>query len=309
MGTEPILVVGAGGFIGQALLAEFAARGERVVAVTRRALDTPVSGIENHVICDADAQSFAPLIARARAIIHLASASTPGSSAGKPMAELEDNLRPTLALLEALQARPQVPLLYVSSGGSLYSRAAGQASDELAAVYSRSYHGAGKIAAEHFIEAWCNQFAGTAVVLRPSNVYGPGQVERAGFGIIPAALGALLRGETLEIWGDGSVERDFLHIDDFTRLLLAAFDTNLPAGFHVFNACSGQSVQLNALFAHIERISGRSLQRHYHATRSIDVPSVHMRPDSAAQLLGWRAQIRLVDGLERTWRWFNTLPR
>ncbi|MBZ0224253.1 MAG: NAD-dependent epimerase/dehydratase family protein [Dokdonella sp.] len=309
MSAEAILVVGAGGFIGQALLAAFAARGERVVAVTRRSLHPPVPGIENRVIADADAQSFAPLIAKARAIVHLASASTPGSSAGKPMAELEDNLRPTLALLEALQARPRVPLLYVSSGGSLYSRVAGQASDELAAVYSRSYHGAGKIAAEHFIEAWCNQFAGTAVVLRPSNVYGPRQVERVGFGIVPAALGALLRGETLDVWGDGSVERDFLHIDDFTRLLLAALDTNLPAGFHVFNACSGQSVQLNALFAHIERISGRELRRHYHATRSIDVPSVHMRSDRAAHMLGWRAQIGLVEGLERTWRWFNTLPR
>ena len=306
--ADSILLIGAGGFVGQRLLDAFAQRGDSVIAVSRSAFAHGAS-VEGHVLAMREVQDYAPFLARARAVVHVASASTPGSSAGKPLQELDENLRPTVALLQALQAHPRLPLIYLSSGGTLYSRSAEGASDELAAVYSRSYHGAGKIAAEHFIEAWCNQFDGAAVVLRPSNLYGPGQDERPGFGIVPAAFGKLTRGETLRVWGDGSAERDYLYIDDFTRLVLAALDAAPKPGFRVFNACSGASIDLNGLFALIERVAGRTLHRTYDAGRKVDAPSVRMQATRAKQAFGWGAEVGLAEGLERTWRWFSTIRR
>lgn len=306
--ADPVLLIGAGGFVGQWLLDAFVRRGEPVIAVSRSDFEARCEGIESHVRTMREVDDYAPFLDRARAVIHVASASTPGSSAGKPVQELDENVRPTLALLEALQARPQLPLIYVSSGGTLYNRASDGVSDELAAVYSRSYHGAGKIAAEHFIEAWCNQFDGAAVVLRPSNLYGPGQDERPGFGIVPAAFGKVVRGEMLHVWGDGSAERDYLYIDDFTRLVLAALDAAPKPGFRVFNACSGASIDLNGLFALIERTTGRTLNRTYDAGRKVDAPSVRMQAIRAKQAFDWNAEVELVEGLERTWRWFSTIP-
>lgn len=306
--ADPVLLIGAGGFAGQWLLDAFVRRGEPVIAVSRSDFEARCEGIESHVRTMREVDDYAPFLDRARAVIHVASASTPGSSAGKPVQELDENVRPTLALLEALQARPQLPLIYVSSGGTLYNRASDGVSDELAAVYSRSYHGAGKIAAEHFIEAWCNQFDGAAVVLRPSNLYGPGQDERPGFGIVPAAFGKVVRGEMLHVWGDGSAERDYLYIDDFTRLVLAALDAAPKPGFRVFNACSGASIDLNGLFALIERTTGRTLNRTYDAGRKVDAPSVRMQAIRAKQAFDWNAEVELVEGLERTWRWFSTIP-
>lgn len=303
--ADSILLIGAGGFVGQRLLDVFAQRGDSVIAVSRNAFAHGAS-VEGHVLAMREVQDYAPFLARARAVVHVASASTPGSSAGKPLQELDENLRPTVALLQAMQAHPRLPLIYLSSGGTLYSRSAEGASDELAAVYSRSYHGAGKIAAEHFIEAWCNQFDGAAVVLRPSNLYGPGQDERPGFGIVPAAFGKLVRGETLRVWGDGSAERDYLYIDDFTRLVLAALAAAPKPGFRVFNACSGASIDLNGLFALIERVAGRTLERTHDAGRKVDAPSVRMQATRAKQAFGWGAEVALAEGLERTWRWFNT---
>lgn len=304
--TDPILLIGAGGFVGQRLLDAFACRNEPVVAASRSAFDAGSGRVESHVCAFREVQDYVPLLERARAVVHVASATTPGSSAGKPVQELDENVRPTLALLEAMQVRPQLPLIYVSSGGTLYSRVSDGASDELAAVYSRSYHGAGKIAAEHFIEAWCNQFAGSATVLRPSNLYGPGQHERPGFGIVPTAFGKIVRGETLRVWGDGTAERDYLYIDDFTDLVMAALDAPPTPGFRVFNACHGTSVNLNALFALIERVTGKTLQRSYDASRPVDAPSVRMQATRARKTFGWAAEVELADGLERTWRWFNT---
>jgi UDP-glucose 4-epimerase len=279
--ADPILLIGAGGFVGQRLLDAFVRRGEPVIAVSRTDFDPRDNRVERHVREMREVGDYAPLLARVRGVIHVASASTPGSSAGKPVQELDENVRPTVALLEALQASPGLPLIYLSSGGTLYNRSGDGASDELAAVYSRSYHGAGKIAAEHFIEAWCNQFAGRAIVFRPSNLYGPGQEERAGFGIVPTAFGTLVRNEVLHVWGNGSAERDYLYIDDFTRLVLVALDSPSQAGFRVFNACSGNSIDLNGLFALIEQVTGRTLRRAYDAGRPVDAPSVRMQATRA----------------------------
>ena len=304
--ADSVLLVGAGGFVGQRLLDVLASRGEPVIAVSRSPFPAPTGGhVQAHVRTLRQASDYAPLLERARVVVHVASASTPGSSAGKPLQELDDNLRPTLALLEALQERLELPLIYVSSGGTLSSRT-GEASGETAAVYSRSYPGAGKIAAEHFIEAWCRQFGAAAVVLRPSNLYGPGQRERPGFGIVPTAFGKLMRSETLHVWGDGSIQRDYLYIDDFTRLLWSALGASPVPGCRVFNACSGTSVDLNTLFALIEQVTGRTLHRIYDDRRPVDAPSVQLQASRAHEAFGWTANVALRDGLERTWHWFNT---
>lgn len=307
--ADPVLLIGAGGFVGQRLLDVLAHHREPVVAVSRSHFDHRGGQVQARVCAMREVSDYAPLLDRVRAVVHVASASTPGSSAGRPLQELDENVRPTLALLEALQAHPKVPLIYVSSGGTLCSRAANGMSDELAAVYSRSYHGAGKIAAEHFIEAWCNQFGTAAVVLRPSNLYGPGQNERQGFGIVPTAFGKLVRGETLHVWGDGSIQRDYLYIDDFAQLLWTTLHSPVVPGYRVFNACTGTSVDLNALFALIEQVTGRTLHRSYDEGRPVDAPSVRMQATRARETFGWAAEVELPDGLERTWHWFSTLQR
>ena len=307
--ADHILVIGAGGFAGSRLVGDLAARGERLIAVGRKAFPASGAGVETIVVAGRDPQDYLPLLRRSRVVAHLASASTPGSSAAQPLLEVDENLRPTLALLQALQEYPALPLVYVSSGGTLYDPKADADADESAMVAPRSYHGAGKIAAEYFIAAWCRQFRASAIILRPSNLYGPGQAERSGFGIVPAAFAKILRGETLHVWGDGSAERDYLYIDDFTRLCMGVIDAKPLSGARVINACSGGSISLNDLFGMIEQVTGRALQRSYEAVRAVDMPRVEMQADRARELYGWTPGIALRQGLERTWQWFNTIPR
>ncbi len=300
---ETVLVIGAGGFIGAHLVAMLATRGDRVVAVSRRPFTAP-EGVETHVVELRESTDFAPLVARCRAVVHLASASTPASTAGDPLAELDANLRTSLALLSALQSRRDVHLLYVSSGGNLY--APGQtAAIESQATLPRSYHGAGKAATEQFIAAWTAQFGARATILRPSNVYGPGQEQRHGFAIVPTAMGRLSRGEALTIWGDGSTVRDYLYIDDFIRLCLAVLDRD-GSGCEIFNASSGHSISLNALLAVIEAVGDRSLHCEYAPQRAVDIARVAIDHGAASRRFGWSPAIELPDGLKRTWTWFQS---
>jgi UDP-glucose 4-epimerase len=220
--------------------------------------------------------------------------------------ELELNLRPTLALLQALQEHAATPLVYVSSGGTLYAREDDQSADEVSAIAPRSYHGAGKASAEHFVAAWCAQFAGSATIVRPSNLYGPGQSEKAGFGVIPTAFGKLLRGETMHVWGDGSAMRDYLYIDDFVHLCLALADAPLATGMRVVNACSGTSVNLHDLFDAVESVTGEHLSRCFESSRIVDALRVNMDASLARKLYGWTPSTSLLEGLRRTWEWFRT---
>jgi UDP-glucose 4-epimerase len=303
--SNNILVLGASGFVGRHLVRALAEQGERVIAVTRHPFDFGVSTFE-HVVAELrQPEDFAPLVARSRVVVHLATSSTPGSSAGQPITELTDNIYPTLSLLQAMQARSQTNLLYVSSGGSLYASGSENGVSETDAVNPRSYHGAGKIAAEYFIRAWSSQYGGAATVLRPSNLYGPGQPEKEGFGIIPATLGKALRSETLSIWGDGTAVRDYLYIDDFIALCMKTLSLTMPGGVRVFNASSGAGVSLNELFDLIEGITGKPVPRSYDRGRAVDATRIVMDSSRAREAYGWSASTSLIEGLRQTWRWFE----
>lgn len=303
---DRILVLGAGGFIGQHLVRALARQGESVIAASRSKIDFDLSNVETVIAELREPKDFAPLIARSRAVAHLASTSTPGTSAARPLHELVDNLQPLAGLLQALQDHSGVDLLYLSSGGSLYTSTGDIAADEATRVQPRSYHGAGKIAAEYFISAWCNQYSGRATILRPSNVYGPGQFERAGFGIVPTALGKIKRNEILHIWGDGCAVRDYLYIDDLVGLTTTILTRPMSVGAHIVNACSGTGVSLNELLAAMEAVTGRPLRRSYEVGRAVDATRVVMDPTLANHEYGCLPTTPLHEGLERTWAWLNS---
>jgi UDP-glucose 4-epimerase len=303
---DHVLVVGAGGFVGRHLVQALSSRGEKVIAVSPQPVDHDAEGVESVDAKLVEPEQYARLLDRCRAVVHLASSSTPGSSAGRPVDEVQGNLLPLATLLQAMQPKPQIELLYLSSGGSLYESTSDDPATETAHIQPRSYHGAAKAAAEYFIRAWCQQYGGRATLLRPSNIYGPGQIERPGFGIVPTCFGRVVRGETLSVWGDGSAVRDFLYIDDFVSLCMTILAAPMSTGARTFNASSGIGVSLNELFRLIELVAGKPLLRSYELHRALDASHVVMAPGSARSHYGWTPVTPLAEGLRKTWDWFNT---
>ena len=300
--TERIFVLGAGGFIGRALCESLASRGRQVLAGTRQPVAFDDPRIDNVVAPFNKIGHFLSALRTSDAIVHAASHTTPSSSMAQP--QLDGNLRATLALIEALQARPGRRLVYLSSGGALYEERDGPV-DEDTPLRPRSYHGAGKVAAEQFVQAWTAQYEGIACVLRPSNVYGPGQHRRQGFGIIPASFECIRHGAPLQIWGDGGNVRDYLYIDDLVSLCIRALDAPLAPGTHVFNASSGQGLDLLELLARIEQVTKQRVERAFMPPRAIDMRRIVPDNTRARRHFGWAPQVSLDDGLAHAWQWFR----
>ncbi|MDZ4316365.1 MAG: NAD-dependent epimerase/dehydratase family protein [Azonexus sp.] len=300
--NQNILILGAGGFIGKHLVNHFVRTGATVTAAVRKPLnfDNPLVRV---IVRPFDTfEDFSDLLNDTSVAIHSASTTTPAATSSQP--QIEGNLRTLLALLEAMQDKPPAHLIFFSSGGTLYGHCDTPAkeSDEL---HPRSYHGAGKIAAEYFIRAWSEQFNGQATILRPSNIYGPGQLGTAGFGVIPAVLSAAMNSQRFTIFGDGTAERDFLYIDDFVQLVELVAKIDRGSGTNIYNAGSQTATSLNEVLLLIEKITEQNIERRWQPSRGIDISRTFLDISKARKTFAWNPIVPLQSGLSKTWQWMK----
>lgn len=303
--TDTVVVFGAEGFIGKHLVGRIRKTGRKIIAVSRHPADNIQDDIKYVTIESGNPEHITKYLKDCSAVIWLASVSTPGSSAGKPLEELHGNLQPLLTLLQNMQYRKGCKLIYISSGGTLYGDVSGEDATEVMPLHPKSYYGAGKAAAEHFISAWSHQYRRTAIIIRPSNIYGPGQTQRKGFGIIPTVFEKIKEDQPVVIWGDGKAIRDYLYIDDFSSLCIKAFENETFTGTHILNAASGQGTTLNQLLGIIQEVTGKAFKRIYDRGRTVDVRQIVLDNSSAIKSCDWLPKNALPDGLHQTWSWFT----
>ncbi|HET9404478.1 MAG TPA: NAD-dependent epimerase/dehydratase family protein, partial [Burkholderiales bacterium] len=140
-------------------------------------------------------------------------------------------------------------------------------------------------------------------ILRISNAYGERQRTDTAQGTVPVFLDRALRGKPIQIWGDGSVVRDYIYVGDIVEALLLA--PAYEGAQKIFNIGSGTGVSLNQLIKEIGWVTGRGLSVEYTPARSFDVPANVLDTSLAQRFLGWKARTPLRDGLRRTYDWMQ----
>lgn len=297
MSHDAVLVVG-GGFLGRALAPRLAGAGRRVSVLSPRAEDAPwPDGIAAVNGRQEDRALTGRLLAGHGTVIHTAWGTTPGSSAGRPELEGEAGLRPFLAFLDALQAHPEARLLFLSSGGTVYGDPASLPVAEDAPLQPHSCHGAGKAAAELFLRTRRPE---RTLVLRPSNIYGPGQALKSGFGVIRHLLVCAAEARPFQLWGDGLQVRDYLYIDDFAEAVARLIAR--PQAHGCFNLGSGEGTSLRELIALVEAETGRTLHIEAQPAREGDVRRIVLDIDRIRRAVEWAPTTRLEEGIARTRR-------
>lgn len=309
MRSQGVLLLGGGGFLGRALSARLKDLEKEYYVVGRSVSGLQGQSSKEYYVGSLDnIQILKELLPRCSTVVHLASDTTPSVSALQPAFEVTSNLLPSLRLLEILQSYPHVSLVYISTGGAIYGDCFGAKATEGMHLSPLSYYGAGKAAFEKFIHAYSKQTGNKAVILRPSNLYGPGQPYRPGFGVIPTVFHHLQTSKKMEVWGDGETVRDYLYLDDFVNFCVQLLDHGLVTKTNpsIYNIGSGVGTTLNELCLLMEEISGNRVIRQYKASRAVDVKKIVLDCSRVKKDYQWNAMTDLRSGLVNAWEWFCT---
>jgi UDP-glucose 4-epimerase len=304
MKNRNVLLIGGGGFIGTALAPCLTQKKFNVHILSRH---YPLWKIEPNMIFHQgsldDRELLERILPECPTIVHLASATTPGSSARAAMIEVEKNIVPTLGFLDILQSYKPFHLIFVSSGGTLYGNPDSTPVDESHPLKPLSFHGAGKVAIETFLKTFATLPGKNITIARPSNIYGPGQLLRPGFGVIRTMLEHLYNGTAMEIWGDGMAVRDFLYIDDMVTALMHLVD--LPHDNDTYNIGSGMGYNLNQIKEIIESVCDKKLTVNYRPGRQTDVKNIVLDSTQFIKKTNWHPTVSLKQGINFTWEWLN----
>jgi UDP-glucose 4-epimerase len=191
-------------------------------------------------------------------------------------------------------------LVYLSSGGMVYGIPDVVPIPESHPLRPIGSYGIVKVAAEAFIGLYARNKGLSPVILRPSNTYGERQGRDGAQGVVNALLRRAMTGETIEIWGDGSVVRDYLSVHDLARLCLTAAESGVNG---TFNAGSGLGTSLRTLIDMVAEVTGRKLDVSYGPARQLDAPVTILDNTAARATFGWEPQVSLRDGLCAAWDW------
>lgn len=294
-------IFGANGFIGRHLVRRLAHDGRDVVAVARR-FDPEVDALEIRTVAgdlrDRSAMRYA--LEGVDTVVQLMGTSTPAQGIAQSTQDIQDNVIPHVAFLRECVDVGVRRFVFLSSGGAVYGPVAGDRPvPESHPTNPISSHGVTKLMMEHFIRLHSHLDDLEHVILRVANPYGPGQVVRAGQGLIPALLERQAQGLPISVYGDGSAARDYVYIEDVVDAIVRAID--LPGHQELtVNVGSGQHRTVLEVIACLERVTGGSVGIEKLPARATDVDRIALDIAWARTALGWRPRIDFTSGIALT---------
>jgi UDP-glucuronate 4-epimerase len=234
-------------------------------------------------------------------VVHLGAYAGVRESVRRPLVYQQSNVGGTLSLLEAARAYPVRRFLVVSSS-TVYGRGAGVPFCEDAPLgVPASPYGATKRAAELLGLTYCGLHDVPVVCLRPFSVYGPRLRPDLALTIFVTAIE---RGESIPLYGDGSVRRDFTHVADICDGLYSALTAEDAVG-ETINLGHHDPIEMRRLIALLEELCGKPAQIDYRPARAEDLPITNADLSKARRLLGYQPSVPLKEGLRDYIAWFR----
>lgn len=272
--VEHILLLGGAGYIGANLVATMKSDTYDLHVYDQKDLSLSVDSCRNvtiHKGVVADIDKIEGIIEsfHITTVVHLVSTLIPGSSYEDYKNEYMTVILPSIELM-GICAKKNIKFVFFSSGGTIYgNRSNAKPFDEDDAMAPISYYGWSKQMMENSILFMHRTQHLDFLILRPSNTYGHGQNLFGKQGLVAVAIGKILKDEPVEIWGDGSVVRDYIYIDDLTRVFWQLIEAKPEST--IINIGSGKGYHVNEVLDLLKKVSGRDFQVIYKNPRPVDV--------------------------------------
>ncbi len=308
-----VLVTGGLGFIGSNLARRLLTLGAAEVVLVDSLIPEyggnlfNISGIEKDVtvnIADVrDEHSMRQLVRGKDVLFNLAGQTSHVDSMTDPYTDLEINCRAQLFILEACRRNnPGIRVVYASTR-QIYGRPLSLPVDERHLLQPTDVNGINKMAGEWYHILYSNVYGVRGVALRLTNTYGPRmRIKDARQTFLGVWIRNLLRGDEIQVFGDGSQRRDFNYVDDAVEALLAAAVSDHAVG-QVLNLGAEPPISLKELADLLIKLNGSGQCRIVpfpEDRRAIDIGDYYADFSRAVSVLGWKPRVPLADGLQRT---------
>ncbi len=309
------LVLGGGGFIGSHLSKELLENGHNVTvferpllkinaglasAIGKPSASRPLKWIEGDFTNENDIEEALNGI---EIVFHLISTTLPKNSNDNPCYDIESNVVSTLKMLDAAVRHNVRKVIFISSGGTVYGIPEIVPIPETHSLDPICSYGITKLTIEKYLHLYFYLHGLDYCILRVSNPYGEWQRSSAQ-GVVTVFLNHALKNELIDIWGDGTVVRDYIHISDVINAMLKSMD--YEGDHRIFNIGNNSGISLNDLLEIIESFTESKVKRVYKGARKLDVPVNVLDISRAREFLKWQPQVDLREGIKKTFLWMKS---
>lgn len=303
-----VLVTGGCGFIGSNLIRQLTEDADYNVTVldnlSKGKIDN-LKGIDIQQFIESDISNYDDISQHFKqidSVIHLAAFGSVVESITTPEENFKINVLGTFNVLRAAVQSGVKKIIFASTGGALIGNAVPPV-NELSPPLPISPYGASKLACEGYCSAFSNSYGIDITALRFANVIGPFSDHKKG--AVTEFIKAVNSNVPVEIFGDGSASRDFLHVRDLCNGIRLAHNSS-NKGYNVYHLASGHETSVKDLASKIINAAGK--HDHpivYHDKRRGEVDRNFATYERAKNDLGFEPKYTLDEALVDTWKWFN----
>lgn len=300
-----IILLGAAGFIGTNLVIELVKNPENEVTVVDRdksffknIVDLNIRNlnfVESELTMNSDYES---LVYGQDVVYHLISTTVPATSNQHIAEELKANVVLSAYLFEACVKQNVQKVVFISSGGTVYGKESKCPINEKTPTNPITSYGIQKISIEKILYLYNYMYGLDYRIIRLTNPYGPYQRPNGVLGAVTTFTYKALRNEEIQVYGDGSVVRDFIYIDDAVRGIQKI--VNGTDHHHTFNLGCGYGTSINQVLEAIERALNLKLNVRYTEARKVDVPVNYLDIKRFEAAYGCLNPISLEHGIKKT---------
>jgi len=303
-----VLIFGGGGFIGSAIADRLLAEGHSLRIFERPRVQpyrefTDMEEVEWAAGDISSMHDVNDAIQGVDAVLHMVSTTLPKSSNDDPIFDVQSNVIGSLHILNAMVTHCVPSIVFISSGGTVYGNPLYLPVDENHPTNPVVSYGITKLAIEKYLQVYERLHGIKAITLRVANPYGERQRLETAQGAVGVFLHHAIKGVPIEIWGDGSVTRDYIHVSDVAEAFSRALEYSGEQ--RLFNVSSGIGTSLNDLITEIEDVLGQSIERHYLPGRPFDVPANVLCNELARSELKWTPRVSMKKGINQTAEWMR----
>jgi UDP-glucose 4-epimerase len=303
------LILGGAGFIGSTLVGSLLNSGYdvRVFDIEGFSRKNIHEFLEDIEIIEGNFNDFSKIkiaLKDVDYVYHLISTTVPSSSQLDPYFDVASNLLPSIKLLELIKECTVKKLIYLSSGGTVYGIPNTIPIKENHSTNPINSYGIVKKAIEDYLLLYNRLWDLDVCIFRLSNPYGEKQNPKGIQGVIPVFLSKAINKEIIEVWGDGNVIRDYIHIVDVMDVMVLSLSIETPE--IVYNLGSGIGTSINDILQFIKENLEPDLKVSYSKGRSFDAPVNVLDISNLKNRFGLKEGVNVNDGIRKLHNYIKT---